>query len=61
MKKNIKKGNYKCTLSGVSGSATIISNITNKTTSTDVTWKGGWATDNFGTYYLDENNVKHYH
>lgn len=50
----------KCTLSSVRGSATV-SNISNKETTTDTTiWNGGWVTDNFETYYLDKNMVKHY-
>lgn len=48
------------TINGVSGSATI-SNISTKETNTDTTiWGGGWVTDNFETYYLDKDMVKHY-
>lgn len=31
----------------------------NTSTST-IIWKGGWVSDNFSTYYLDENGIKHY-
>ena len=29
------------------------------TTSDTSTWRGGWITDNWSTYYLDGNLVKH--
>lgn len=46
-------------LANVSGSA--VNNSLTKETTTDTTiWRGGWVTDNFETYYLDENRVKHY-
>lgn len=45
----------------VSGSATTSSIITGKTTTDTTIWKGGYVTDNFHSYYLDENMVKHYH
>jgi hypothetical protein len=35
--------------------------ITDKTTTDTTIWKGGYVTDNFHSYYLDENMVKHYH
>lgn len=41
------------------GSATSSGFMTGNTTSTAV-WKGGYVTDNFHSYYLDENMVKHY-
>ena len=48
------------TINGVSCSATI-SNVSTKETTTDtVIWSGGWVTDNFKTYYLDKDMVKHY-
>ncbi len=60
MNNNKKKETDKCTLSVVSGSATI-SNISTKETTADTTiCSGGWVTDNFETYYLDKNMVKHY-
>ena len=31
-----------------------------KTTTDTTIWKGGYVTDNFHSYYLDENMVKHY-
>ena len=37
-------------------SASIIGNTTTDTTM----MKAGWYSDNFNTYYLDENGVKHY-
>ena len=37
-------------------STAIIGNTTTDTT----TMKAGWYSDNFSTYYLDENGVKHY-
>lgn len=46
-------------IASVSGSATTSSIITGKTTDTTI-WKGGYVTDNFHSYYLDENMVKHY-
>ena len=51
----------KLLLSGsVSGSASISCLSTNETTTSTTIWKGGWVSDNFSTYYLDENMVKHY-
>lgn len=34
--------------------------INEGTTTNTMIWKGGWVTDNFNTYYLDENMIKHY-
>ena len=50
----------KLLLSGVSGSASTSCLSTNETTTSTTIWKGGWVSDNFSTYYLDENMVKHY-
>ena len=36
-----------------------ITTISNTTTDTTM-MKAGWYSDNFRTYYLDENGVKHY-
>ena len=47
-------------ISGVSGSASTSCLSTNETTTSTAIWKGGWVSDNFSTYYLDENMVKHY-
>ena len=47
-------------LFGVSGSASTSCLSTNETTTSTTIWKGGWVSDNFSTYYLDENMVKHY-
>lgn len=33
---------------------------TDEITSSTTMWKGGYVTDNFRSYYLDENMVKHY-
>ena len=46
----------------VSGSVDLTgTNNTNSITTTDTTMmKAGWYSDNFRTYYLDENGVKHY-
>lgn len=33
---------------------------TDKTTTGTTIWKGGYVIDNFHSYYLDENMVKHY-
>lgn len=44
----------------VSGSASTSCLSTNETTTSTTIWKGGWVSDNFSTYYLDENMVKHY-
>ena len=62
-KKQAKKldiSSNKLLLSGVSGSATTSSIVTNKTTTDTTIWRGGYVTDNFHSYYLDENMVKHY-
>lgn len=43
-----------------SGSISNTSSISVDSVSTSTTiWKGGWVSDNFSTYYLDENRVKH--
>lgn len=47
-------------IASVSGSATTSSITTDKTTTDTTIWKGGYVTDNFHSYYLDENMVKHY-
>ena len=47
-------------IASVSGSATTSSITIGKTTTDTITWKGGYVTDNFHSYYLDENMVKHY-
>ena len=54
-------------IAGVSGSVDLTGiNSTNSTaiignTTTDTTMmKAGWYSDNFSTYYLDDNGVKHY-
>ena len=67
MKNKIKKqsekldiSSNKLLLSGVSGSATTGCLSTDETTTSTTIWKGGWVSDNFSTYYLDENMVKHY-
>ena len=67
MKNKIKKqaekldiSSNKLLLSGVSGSATTGYLSTDETTTSTTIWKGGWVSDNFSTYYLDENMVKHY-
>lgn len=67
MKNKIKKqaekldiSSNKLLLSGVSGSASTSCLSTNETTTSATIWKGGWVSDNFSTYYLDENMVKHY-
>jgi len=58
--KNLKENEDQCTLCGVSVSATV-SNTLNTEVTTDTTiWSGGWVTDNFETYYLDKDMVKHY-
>jgi len=51
MKKS-KRGN-------ITGNTVTTTNGRLSTNSTSTTiWKGGWVTDNFETYYLDENMVK---
>jgi hypothetical protein len=47
-------------ISDVSGSATTGCLSTDETTTSTTIWKCGWVSDNFSTYYLDENMVKHY-
>ena len=62
-KKQVEKldiSSNKLLLFGVSGSATIGCLSTDETTTNTTIWKGGWVSDNFSTYYLDENMVKHY-
>lgn len=44
----------------LTGSSSINSLITKNTTTDTTIWKGGYVTDNFHSYYLDENMVKHY-
>jgi hypothetical protein len=34
------------------------SQVASEVTSSATTWRGGWVTDNFSTYYLDENMCK---
>ena len=46
-------------IASVSGIATTSGIITDKTTTSTTIWRGGYVTDNFGSYYLDENMVKH--
>jgi hypothetical protein len=43
----------------VSSSVNVNSTETYKTTSTTI-WIGGYVTDNYSSYYLDKNMVKHY-
>ena len=47
-------------IASVSGSATTSSITIGKITTDTTIWKGGYVTDNFHSYYLDENMVKHY-
>ena len=47
-------------IASVSGSTTTSGIITNITTTNTTIWRGGYVTDNFRSYYLDENMVKHY-
>ena len=45
----------------LTGTIETTSAVTIDGTTTDTTiWKGGYVTDNFHSYYLDENMVKHY-
>ena len=45
----------------LTGTTETTSVVTIGGTTTDTTiWKGGYVTDNFHSYYLDENMVKHY-
>jgi len=48
-------------IASVSSSATTSIVLTDKTSTDTTIWKGGYVTDNFNSYYLDENNVKHYY
>ena len=52
--------NQQLNIAGVSGSATTSSIISCKTNTDTTIQKGGYVSDNFHTYYLDENMVKHY-
>lgn len=59
--------NQQLNIAGVSGSVDLtgtnstnsIATLGNATTDTTM-MKAGWYSDNFSTYYLDENGVKHY-
>ena len=45
----------------LTGTIETTSAVTIGGTTTDTTiWKGGYVTDNFHSYYLDENMIKHY-
>jgi len=48
-------------LADLKGLSTRGSIITDKTSTSTAIWKDGYVTDNFQSYYLDENMVKHYH
>ena len=52
---NNNKETDKCTLCGVIAT---INNISTKETTGTTIWSGGWITDNFETYYLDDNNER---
>lgn len=39
--------------------STSVCSSTIETTSSATIWRGGYVTDNFSTYYLDENMVKY--
>tara|TARA_R110000787_G_scaffold284958_2_gene399394 strand:- start:422 stop:640 length:219 start_codon:yes stop_codon:yes gene_type:complete len=61
------KRNKALLIGGVSGSVdlTRINNTTsaetiNNVTTDTTTIKAGWYSDNFNTYYLDDDGVKHY-
>lgn len=45
-------------LTGINSTNSIVT-LGNTTTDTTMI-KAGWYSDNFNTYYLDENGVKHY-
>jgi hypothetical protein len=47
-------------IANVSGSATTSSLVTGNISTDTTIWRGGYVTDNFHSYYLDENMVKHY-
>jgi hypothetical protein len=44
----------------VSGSATTSGVVTNEITTSVTTKKSGWFSDNWRTYYVDEDGKKHY-
>lgn len=44
----------------LTGNVTIAHGVSNGGTSDSTVWRGGYVTDNYGSYYLDENMVKHY-
>jgi hypothetical protein len=50
--------NEKINLTGCT-SSTNINNINAVTSSSCYIWSGGWVTDNFESYYLDKNMIKH--
>lgn len=67
MHKNNNKETKQCNLHSVSGGVDLTgtNNITsvetfNNTTTDTTKMKAGWYSDNFNTYYLDDNGVKHY-
>ena len=53
----VVSGSVDLTGTNNTNSITTIDNITTDTTM----MKAGWYSDNFNTYYLNENGVKHYH
>jgi len=56
---NKVKGMKKSKRGNITGNTVTTTNGRLSTNSTSTTiWKGGWVTDNFETYYLDENMVK---
>ena len=58
MKNKKEKDISKLQLTGKIGVSTTNVALINLTSSTTV-WRGGWVTDNFSTYYLDGDMVKH--
>lgn len=57
MKDKILKTVGSISCSGSISNTTSIS-VDSLSTSTTI-WKGGWVSDNFSSYYLDDNGVKH--
>jgi|688.fasta_scaffold2080476_1 hypothetical protein len=55
-----KPNNLPSPTSIVSGGSATSSGFMADNATTAAVWKGGFVTDNFRTYYLDENMVKHY-
>lgn len=46
-------------ITGNSNTVTQTNTLTTSVSTPNTIWKGGWVTDNWSTYYLDENMNRH--